>query len=435
MTLVQSIPELMFVCNAVASRVKNGVYSLVSDKDGSEIEDNALWNKITANGPNWQYKFDEFIWHAVMHRLATGNRYGFSFSPSTRKLKHETIMAFWLLPPHYTTPKMKLPRPSYLTTLSASDYIEFYEYFGGGQGDKFTPEYITHDIFMKMGDSSDIISGKGVSPFKAGEYPLSNLVAVYAARNVIYVKRGPLGAIVGSAKDDAGSVALTTEQKDEAIQDLIGRFGFGQNQMPFAFTGQPIDYKKFGSTIQELEPFRETEASAAALCGIMGIPVSLMPKGAEAKFSNLDIGERNIYENVIFAEAESICKFLTNLGHFHEVGAHVVVNFDHVTCLQDDALKNAQALQANAIAANILFQNGHITENELRARIGEDAVEGGDSYVVGDNDSTIDLDDEDDKDESKAKKHKLKLIPKKLFGNKNHKAKKLNCFNHGTQEN
>jgi hypothetical protein len=399
MKLVQIMPELMFICNGVAQRVKNGVYKLVADKDGSVVEDDELWNKMVSEGPNWQFKFDEFIWHAVMHRFATGNRYGYSYCRGATmgvKPKHNTIEGIWLIPPHYMAIFMKNPRPSYLTTTTVSEYVDHYHYTGDTMGD-ILPDFITHDVYMKMGDTTDIVTGKGVSPFKAAEYPLSNLTAVYSARNVIYVKRGPLGAIVSAAKDAGGSVALGPDEKQEVIDDLQTRFGLGKNQSPFAFTAQPLDFKTFGSTIKDLEPFKETEADTAAICGIIGFPTSLMPKSGESKFSNLDIAERNLYENIIFAEAESICKFLTAVGHFKEVGCHVEVSFDRISALQDDALKNAQALSYNTEASIALFNGGFITENELREHVGREAVDGGDDYIQGeDSDEPIVLDDEVD---------------------------------------
>lgn len=409
MFLFQTIPEFFFPVNAIAGRVKQGIYKLV-DKEGKEVS-NKLWDKMLA-GPNWQYSFDDFIWHAVADRLITGNRYGYAYVPSTMKVKHDNIQALWLLPPHYVFPHLLMPRPSYLVTLSAAEYIEYYQYNGGDSMSQIPTQYVTHDIYMKMGDATDIITGKGISPFKAGEYPLSNICAVYKARNAIFVKGGPMGAIVSAARDDGGTVAWTPLQKEEVISDMNSRYGFGAGKSPFAVTNQPFNYIKMGATIDELKPFQETEASASALCGILGIPVALMPKAAEAKFSNLDIAERNLYENVIFAEAESICKFLTKLGRFDELELSISVSFDHISCLQDDAQKFAMAYKANADASIELYDGGHITQNELRESIGKIAIDGGDVYKDQSLDSGADA----------AKKSIAKL-----FG-----IKKQSTYNNGT---
>ena len=243
------------------------------------------------------------------------------------------------------------------------------------------PEYVTHDVFIKMGDASDIVTGKGVSPFKAGEYPMSNLIAVYKARNVIYVKRGPGGAIVSAKSDANGLIALTPKEKREVAEDISNDYGLDGRKSPFAVSNQPINWIKMGSTIQELQPFEETLASTSALAGIAGVPMALIPKTTESKFANLDIAERNFYENKIIPEAEAFCHFLTQLCRFDEIGAKVVVSFDGISALQDDAQKAAQALLANTNAATQLYDDGHITQNELRALIGHEPIEGGDDYI------------------------------------------------------
>ncbi len=382
--LFETIPEFMFVVNAVASRVKNGVYILVKDSDGTEVTDNKLWNQMVKEGPNWQYKFDEFVWHAVVNRLITGNRYGYSYCPGVTTgvaPKHSNIKQVRLLAPQFVMIMLKNPRPALIMTTKAGDYVDHYTCNDGDLNGPISPEYVVHDLYMSMGNIREKVTGKGISPFIAGEYPLSNLVAVYSARNVIYVKRGPGGMIVAATSDKGGAVALAPHEKEEVIEDMTRKYGGGAGQTPFAISSYPIDFKKTGATIAELEPFKETEASAAALCGLVGCPTSLMPKAGEAKFANLDISERNFYENTIFAEAESICKFLTAIGHFGEVGCHVVVSFDHISALQDDALKSAQAFSYNVEGAESAFAGGHITENEYRSIIGHEPVEGGDNYI------------------------------------------------------
>ena len=47
---------------------------------------------------------------------------------------------------------------------------------------------------------------------------MSNLIAVYEARNVIYVKRGGLGFIVSKKTDATGSIALTDDEKEQLLK-------------------------------------------------------------------------------------------------------------------------------------------------------------------------------------------------------------------------
>ena len=45
--------------------------------------------------------------------------------------------------------------------------------------------------------------------------PIANLIAVYEARNVIYLKRGAVGFVVAAKTDETGTVALEKDEKQE----------------------------------------------------------------------------------------------------------------------------------------------------------------------------------------------------------------------------
>lgn len=454
MVLFETMPELFFVVNTIATRVMTGIYSL-QDKDGNVIEDNELWNQIIKK-PNWQYSFHSFGWHYEAYKLLTGNAYGFTYIPgmmsslddSKFKPTSKNIKAIHMLPSHYVWMEMKQPRPSHLMCLSSEDYIDHYNYNCGYPIPHIPPRFVTHIIHKKMGNLTDMVTNKGVSPLKAAERPLSNLVAVYTSRNVLQVQGGPRGAIVSRKSDGSGQVPLSPDEKEAVTNDVMRRHGTQRGQSPIIITDQPIDYIKMGATIAEMEPFKETRADLEAMCLIMNIPISLT---ADAKFSNLDISERNLYENVIFGEAHAFCSFLTELCRFDELGYTVKVNFDHITCLQDDAAKKAQAFNYNTQAATQLYDDGHITRNQLLNVVGEEPIEGGDDYISdeerlynttrnapGSNpvaatsiDGQVDP-EEGDEEQDKPKSFNSKLKAPKLFGNKKLNRKKLNFFNYGT---
>jgi hypothetical protein len=381
MTMFEAVPEFAAVIDAVASRVKNGTYKLVDKKTGEEIEENKLWNKISTQ-PNWQFTFKDMLYHAIVYKYCTGNLYGFSYIPETLTIKHANIMAVWLLPAHYVWIKMKAPRPSYLTTLEAKEFIDLYQYNGGDSMSQIKPDYITHQVYLKVGNATDIVQGKGISPFKAAEYPLSNLIAVYKSRNAIYVKHGPLGFLVSKKSDVSGQIALTPDEKKQVRDDLMNDYGVtGGDKSLVGITAQPMEFIKTGANIQELEPFKETLADTAALAGVVGVPMALIPKTEESKFANLDIAERNFYDNKIIPEAEAMCDFLTKLGHFDEIGAKVVVTFDNIKALQDDEVKKAQAFNVTTQATTQLYDDGHITKNQLLEKLGYEGITGGDDYI------------------------------------------------------
>ncbi len=445
MQLFESVAEFYFPVNGVAKRVQNGEYLLVN-KDNEEVTDNALWNQWVNEGPNWKTKFEEFKWTAVVHQLVTGNRYGFQYCPGMvdfangglgterlLKVKHKNIAAVHLLPPHYVFPMPLNPRPSYLTVTDAMQYINYFHYTGGDLLGQITPQFIVHEMINFMGDMADIVQWKGRSPFRAALKNLDNLQAVYEARNKNYRDGGPRGMWVNKTSDAGGNAPLSPIARKEVEQDMMKGYGIGRGQNMFGFTNQPLQFFKTGSNIAELEPFKETEQDAATLAGIMQFPMALLP-GVQSKFSNLDIAERNVYENVIFSEADSLCNFFTKLGKFDELGFKVKVNFDNVTCLQDDALKFAQAFEANAMTALAMYQAKIITLNQLLEHIGKEAIEGGDVYESDINQETenIDLSTLPEETEKAIKKAmaRLKKFPSILWGKKSKMKKKSAIVSH-----
>lgn len=58
---------------------------------------------------------------------------------------------------------------------------------------------------------------------------ISNLVAVYEARNVIYVKRGGIGFLVSLKRDETGSTAMEPKEKREIEDYLDKSYGLGED--------------------------------------------------------------------------------------------------------------------------------------------------------------------------------------------------------------
>lgn len=70
--------------------------------------------------------------------------------------------------------------------------------------------------------------------------PISNLIAVYEARNVIYVKRGGLGFLINMKQDESGPIAMTDNEKKEILQQHFGKFGVGKDQLPYGLSDIPL---------------------------------------------------------------------------------------------------------------------------------------------------------------------------------------------------
>ena len=124
--------------------------------------------------------------------------------------------------------------------------------------------------------------------------PISNLIAVYEARNVIYVKRGGLGFLINMKQDESGPIAMTDNEKKEILQQHFGKFGVGKDQLPYGLSDIPLSFVRTNLTIAELQPFEETLADAISISGAYGIPAVLVPRKDQSTLA-INLQQRRVF--------------------------------------------------------------------------------------------------------------------------------------------
>lgn len=141
---------------------------------------------------------------------------------------------------------------------------------------------------------------KSKSRLASQNKPMSNLIAVYEARNVIYVKRGGLGFIVSKKTDATGSIALTDDEKEQLLKQNFEKYGVRKGQVPYGISDADIDFVRTNLSIAELQPFEETLADAINIAGAYGIPAVLVPRKDQSTFSNQATAEKSVYCSTLF---------------------------------------------------------------------------------------------------------------------------------------
>lgn len=205
--------------------------------------------------------------------------------------------------------------------------------------------------------------------------PISNLIAVYEARNVIYVKRGGLGFLINMKQDESGPIAMTENEKKEILQQHYGKYGVGKNQMPYGLSDIPLAFVRTNLTIAELQPFEETLADAISISGAYGIPAVLVPRKDQATFSNQSTAEKGVYSSIIIPLAKQFCSEFTQFLGLESSGYYLDCDFSNVDCLQE-GLKESEEVKTNINArCKDQFLSGLITYNDWRAQIGESKFE------------------------------------------------------------
>lgn len=387
-TLFQTVPEVFFPIDFIARRIAGAHFEVKKYSDDSIVycsNRGTKANKLNAIllAPNCLQRFREFVYQHHVYKLATGN--GFVRAAMSdvfqNQKKWEYCSNYWSIPSNWINVIPSSARIPLFGIAKLEEIVKHYELQKNGDVIQTIPTYqMWHDRdggaqFLTT-TSSDFL--KSPSRLKAAHRAISNLIAVYEARNVIYVKRGALGFIV--AKKDGGkelgTLAMKPEEKKELVEELNGKYGVGDGKMPIGVTDVPIEFIRLNMSISELQPFEETLLDAITIAGLYGIPDVLVPRKDHSTFSNQAVAEKSAYCGTIIPMAKQFCEELTLFLGLDLSGYYIDCNFDDVDCLQV-GLKEAEEVK-KLVNERCLsqFNNGLITYNDWRAQIHESALDG-----------------------------------------------------------
>jgi len=383
-TLFHSISELQFPIIEIAKRVMKAEFRLKDYDSDSIIWENKQINKFLTQ-PNELQGFSEFMKEVICYLLVTGDSYMYSAVSDSLSGwdRWKACDNYYVLPADCIEPQYPFDVKLF-SNVPKSDLIKSYKLISGMGNRDFSTNNILH--FKESNLMFDHWKLRGRSKLTSLEYPLSNLCAVYEARNVIYVKRGALGAIVSNKTDDAGTVALSKNEKDSLQKTFNENYGLEREKGQFILSDIPVNYIKFGMSITELEPFEETLADAVAIAGAFGMPAVLTPRKDMSTYSNMDTAEKAFYTNTVIPLTEKIIDSINQfLGLRKEKGGmYIHADFSKVEVLQDNKKDEATTDNLKTTTALLKYNQGIITYNMLLIQCGEEKVDGGDYYIWDD---------------------------------------------------
>ena len=384
LTLFATVPEVFWPIDFIASRVAGASFVVRRSSD-----DSVVWrlshpvNGILSN-PNCLMGWYEFIYNHFVYKLCTGNafvRAAMGDHLDAEALKWKYCDTYWNLPSskvqveplrHYNLPLFGV------TPGGIDDIVAGYRLAFGDKASELIPSYqVWHDRDGLPSYGGRVGFLKAMSRLAPLKKPIGNLIAVYSARNIIYVKRGGVGFIVQQQQDKAGTVAMTKAEKKEFVKELTETYGFSEGQFPFGVSNIPMSFVRTNLSISELQPFDETLADAITIAGAYGIPSVLVPRKDQATFSNQATAEKAVYSSVVIPLAKRFCKDFTTFLRMEEGGSkyYLDCDFSGVDCLQE-GLKEAEEVK-KLVNERCLeqFNKGLITLNDWRGQIGEAMIE------------------------------------------------------------
>lgn len=370
-TLFESLPEVSFPIRYIIDKIQKGNFLLKSQKDDSIIWNNDKINLFLTQ-PNPLQTFSELISSHFAYKFATGNSFIKAAKPDTlRGSIWKWCDNYWVMPSNCV---QVIPnRPTILfSSAKRQDIIKSYRFTFNGTVDDINPENVLHVRELNINSGRDFLLGRSrlISQLK----PISNLIPVYEARNVIYVKRGALGMIVSKKKDETGSVALSPAEKKEIIEEYEKTYGVNNGQHPTAIIRDEVDYIKTNMNIQELMPFEETLLDAISIASAFSIPSQLVPRKDNSTYDNQENAEKSVYMNIVIPEAKSFVRDFTRFTGLDKDGMYLDVDFSDVDVLQKGNNEKQKTLGIITNKCKSEFLSGVITLNDWRAQIGESMI-------------------------------------------------------------
>lgn len=373
MDMYRCIPEVFFPIEYIASRIAGGNFLLKREKDDSVVWYNKSVNAFMSN-PNCAFSWKEFVHDHFVQKLATGT--SFIRAVTSIDVDYRSVLAYWVLP----SERVKVQAP--MTALPLYDYakiddlIQSVDVMGAfGMQMKIDPNHVMIDRDGIATLLNEYGYMKAHSRLESLDKNISNLLAVYDARNVIFVKRGGIGYIVSRKMDATGTDALTEKEKKQLVEQNAERYGIGRGQLPYGISDVPIDFVRTNLSITELQPFDETLADAINIAGAYGIPAVLVPRKDQSTFSNQATAEKTVYSSVVIPMAKEFCKAFGSFIGLDRSGFYLDVDFSGVDCLQDGMKTEEEVKKLVNDRCRQQFLDGLITLNDWRGQIGEAQIE------------------------------------------------------------
>lgn len=380
--LFKTIPEVFWPIDFIAKRISEAHFDLKRTKDDSIVWCNRIGADAILKQPNPLMTWRELVYQHIVYKLATGNSFLRAAMPeniTADAIKFQWCDNYWVLPSNYVNvvPMIYSYGTPIFGTASTEELIKGYTLDIGDYSGLTIPYFqIWHDRdgIPEMTNSAGFM--KAQSRLLSVKKPIANLIAVYEARNVIYLKRGALGFIVAQKVDPAGTVALEPGEKKELQGQVTNNYGLGEGQSPWAITDIPVNFVRTNLSIAELQPFDETLEDAIKIASVFGIPSVLVPRKDQSTFSNQDTAEKSVYTSTIIPAAKRFCEALTTFLGLEQKGFYIDCDFSDVACLQIGLKEQEEVKKMVSERCLMQFNNGLISINDWRAQIHEDALEG-----------------------------------------------------------
>lgn len=360
------IGEVQYPIRYLTDRALKGNILLKRFSDDSVVWNNDYVNKLMLQA-NYYESFKEIMVEYIVMRLITGNAYIYADTePMFSKALYKYCDRYFVLPSQDVFAELDFAKPF------TDDKVKYYTCTYLNQVRRIPKELVLH---IKDSHDYDDVTFKGFPRLLSQKYTLANLVAVYEARNVIYTKRGALGAIISGKSDQDGTQPLTPKEIEE-LQDKFQRnYGLRSDKNQLVISEAPISYVQFGKSISELQPFEETLQDAIQIAGIFGVNKELIPRKDNSTFSNQRAAEIDCYSNVVMPLVNEFLDKFSHWSGLYDDGLYLSADFSQVDILVANRKEREEKNRIISEKCKMEFNMGIITLNDWRTQLDMDRIE------------------------------------------------------------
>lgn len=369
--LFSTVAEIFAPIDAIASRAAGAKFMFRKKSNKAVVDDNPNLNRLIGDAVNPFQNFQQLFYEAIVYEYCTGKEFWYNNVPGTLALDYKNIATQYNLPADRITIEVPERIKIFSATKIEDVIIRYILDKGGNDETTFLVNSVLYRRRANLNWKARKIEGR--SPLLSAEMAIANLIAVYQARNTIYLKRGAMGMWVSKKTDHSGNVSLTKDEKKglaEELQKDYGVAGDTRRKHTVGYTDAPVDFVASSMSIKDLEPFEETKADAAAIYGVLGVPYELAPKSEGESFSNQLTAEKSLYQNVVIPLVSSYCRSLTNSWGIGKWDYELIATWDHIEVLQDNKKDEAERRAKIVEYATKQYKDGAITYNEWLKEMG-----------------------------------------------------------------
>jgi HK97 family phage portal protein len=240
----------------------------------------------------------------------------------------------------------------------------------------------------------------GCSAFIGCQLEISQFVSA-SIHNYSLLKNGarPSGMVTYK-----GTSELQAEQIDKVKQVMKEKLSGAKNAGELAFFGGDFDWKQLSESMKDMDFPKLKQSVNEAIYNALKIPLPMI-SSQNMTFSNLDTAKYAYYDNAVLPILKRILNFLSTKLLTRYLGTEELeYSFDESAIESLEARKFENAMMASKI--------GILSDNEIRAMIGYEAISGGDAIYKPANQVPVgqDINTEDNRNEPMAKSEFIKIM-------------------------